>query len=407
MTIGVGTSTKEKELRKLKPFETEIPAIATNEYQQRVQHAQQLMRANNIKATYINAGTNLHYFTGINWHPSERMVGAIIPAHGDIQYITPYFEIGTIQSMIIIKGKIHGWQEDDNPYLLFHKIIKNLTHNNYHSTIAIDESSPFFITDGISTLNENINYINAQIITAGCRMYKSLHEIALMQRAKDITLQVQKSTAKILKTGITVTEVKDFIHQAHIKMGAINGSYFCIVLFGEDTAYPHGVKQPKKLEPNDMVLIDTGCKIHHYMSDITRSYVFGEPSQKQRHFWEIEKNAQHQAFLAAQLGNTCSSVDSAARGYLESQNLGPDYQLPGLPHRTGHGIGLDIHEWPYLVNGDDTIISKGMCFSNEPMICIPGSFGIRLEDHFFMTEQGPKWFTKPAYSIDDPFANCS
>ena len=197
----------------------------------------------------------------------------------------------------------------------------------------------------------------------------------------------------------------DFIHQAHIKMGAASGSYFCIVLFGEDSAFPHGVKNPKCLEKNDMVLIDTGCQIDGYISDITRSYVFGEASDRQRQIWQFEKEAQAIAFKAAQLGIPCSDVDQAARAYLSQQGLGPDYNLPGLPHRTGHGIGLDIHEWPYLVGSDTTLLDVGMCFSNEPMICVPGEFGVRLEDHFYMTKQGPKWFTQPSLSIDDPFGH--
>ena len=186
-------------------------------------------------------------------------------------------------------------------------------------------------------------------------------------------------------------------------MGAVKGSSFCIVLFGGDTAYPHGVKTPKVLEENDMVLIDTGCLLHGYNSDITRSYVFGQASERQRSVWQHEKDAQAAAFAAAQIGLACESADIGARQYLESRGYGPDYQVPGLPHRTGHGIGLDIHEGPYLVRGDKTVLSAGMCFSNEPMICIYGEFGVRLEDHFYMTEQGAKWFTRPAYSIDDPF----
>jgi Xaa-Pro dipeptidase len=269
--------------------------------------------------------------------------------------------------------------------------------------IVLDESSSYFISNGIALANSNYQYSDAKVVTAGCRMQKSLNEIALMQRVKDITLKVQQAAARILYEGISTQEVTDFIHQAHIKMGAKSGSYFCIVLFGADSAYPHGVKNPKRLEKNDMVLIDTGCQIDGYISDITRSYVFGEPSQRQRQIWQIEKDAQAIAFKAAQLGQPCSTVDKAARDYIAAQGLGPDYNLPGLPHRTGHGIGLDIHEWPYLVGSEKTLLDVGMCFSNEPMICVPGEFGVRLEDHFYMTEMGPKWFSKPSYSLDDPF----
>lgn len=230
-----------------------------------------------------------------------------------------------------------------------------------------------------------------------------MHELALIQRAMDITLKAHQAAASILYNGISVAEVTDFIDQAHRKLGAVDGSYFCTVLFGTDSAFPHGVKSPKNLEQGDIVLIDTGCRIKGYLSDITRTYVFGEPTEYQRTMWQIEKNAQQAAFEVAQPGMLCGAVDVAARSYLASQGMGPDYETPGCPHRTGHGIGLDIHEWPYLVRSNDQALAIGMCFSNEPMLVLPGEFGIRLEDHFYIADQGPAWFTEPAHSIDNPF----
>lgn len=401
MTIGVGGSTAEKQLGILQPYSDHQKGITLEEYQQRIQKAQQIMKQNGVSAMYLNAGTNLYYFTGTKWHASERMVGAVLPVQGDIHYIAPYFEIGTLEGFMQIKGNVHAWQEHESPYVLFGRVLDSL--NLETDIIALDESTSFCMTNGVQLASPDYHYINAKDITAGCRMCKSDNEIALMQRVKDITLKVQQAAAKILYAGISTKEVVDFIHKAHIKMGAASGSYFCIVLFGEDSAYPHGVKNPKTLEKNDMVLIDTGCQIEGYISDITRSYVFGEANEKQRHIWQIEKDAQAAAFDAAKVGQTCATVDKAARDYLTQQGLGPDYKLPGLPHRTGHGIGLDIHEWPYLVGSDDTLLDVGMCFSNEPMICVPGEFGIRLEDHFYMTKQGAKWFTQPSLSIDDPF----
>jgi len=401
MTIGIGGSTAEQQLSLLKPYSDNCSVITLDEYQQRIQKAQQLMQQNNVSALYLNAGTNMYYFTGTKWHASERMVGAILTAQGELHYIAPYFEIGTLEGFMQIKGKVHGWQEHESPYELFGNVLKLLNLDSGY--IALDESASFFITDGIAQANPKYKYTNAKVITAGARMRKSKNEIALMQRVKDITLKVHQSAAKILYEGISTKEVVDFIDKAHQKMGAANGSYFCIVLFGADSAFPHGVKNPKNLSLNDMVLIDTGCQIDGYISDITRSYVFGEASDYQRKIWQIEKEAQAIAFDAAQLGQSCSSVDKAARDYLTQQGLGPNYQLPGLPHRTGHGIGLDIHEWPYLVGSDNTQLDVGMCFSNEPMICVPGEFGVRLEDHFYMTKDGPKWFTQPSLSIDNPF----
>lgn len=224
----------------------------------------------------------------------------------------------------------------------------------------------------------------------------------LIQRAMDMTLAVHKATASMLYEGITTTEVEAFINEAHKKVGA-PGNYFCIVLFGVASSFPHGVKNPQTLKKGDVVLVDTGCKLHGYLSDITRTYVFGDPSEKQKSVWQIEKQAQLAAFNAAKVGASCGAVDKAAREYIASNGLGPDYLLPGCPHRTGHGIGLDIHEWPYLVKDNPEPLAVGMCFSNEPMLVIPDEFGIRLEDHFYMTDDGPRWFTEPAHSIDNPF----
>ena len=403
MTLGVGGSTFEKELNLIKPITEKCQKIPIDEYQQRIKKAQLLMEHHSIAALYLNAGTNLYYFTGTKWYASERMVGDILPAKGSIQYITPHFESETLDGFKVVQGINHKWHEHENLYELFGKILTKL--DIHKGQIALDESSPFFLTDGVNQSNPHYQYINAQVITAGCRMIKSKAEIALMQRVKNITLAVHQSVAKILHAGISTKQVERFIHQAHIKMGAEKGSYFCIVLFGQDSAYPHGVKNPKALAENDMVLIDTGCQIDGYISDITRSYVFGEANDRQRQIWQIEKEAQAQAFAAAQIGQLCCQVDEAARAYINQQGLGPDYQLPGLPHRTGHGIGLDIHEWPYLVGSNETVLATGMCFSNEPMICVPGEFGIRLEDHFYMTDDGPKWFTQPSHSFDDPFGS--
>jgi len=401
MTIGVGGSTPEQELSKLSTMTGNVEPITQEEYAQRIKRAQDIMNEHDIDAVYINAGTNLYYFTGTRWYASERMVGAIIPKTGNIRYIAPHFEVNTLNQYMAIHGEIESWQEHENPYQLFIDALNSMGINQ--GNIAFDESTSFFIVNGITKLTNNYYISDAKIVTAGCRSQKSDHEIALLQQAKNMTLAVHKAAARILKEGISAKEVETFIDQAHRKVGATSGSYFCIVLFGEDSSFPHGVKSPKTLEKNDIVLIDTGCQIEGYNSDITRTYVFGEPVQRQRDMWQVEKQAQLAAFEAAKIGSPCGEVDIAARSYLASQGMGPDYQTPGCPHRTGHGIGLDIHEWPYLVRSDQTLLAKGMCFSNEPMLVLPGEFGVRLEDHFYMTDNGPKWFTEPSYSIDDPF----
>jgi Xaa-Pro dipeptidase len=400
-TFGIGGSTIEAELNAIVPRTNTVIPIKKEEFQCRIDKAVDFMKRYSIKAMYLHAGTNLFYFTGTKWHSSERMVGAILFDDGKLHYIAPEFEKGTILDFMQIEGIVECWEEHESPYQLFcDTLVKKGVKNG---EIAIDEATPFFITNGIVNESNTYKLVDAKSITAGCRMVKSKAEIAIIQEAMNITLEVQKAAARILRVGISAKEVVDFINEAHKRYGISSGSYFCIVLFGVDSSFPHGVKNPKNLEENEVVLIDTGCVLHDYISDITRTYVFGEANALQRRIWTIEKETQQAAFNAAQIGSTCASVDIASRKVLESYNLGPDYKLPGLPHRTGHGIGLDIHEWPYIVRNDKTILKPGMCFSNEPMICVPNTFGIRHEDHIYMTENGPKWFTKPAFSIENPF----
>lgn len=403
--MSIGGKTIEQALATLSDMSAGALPISKQEHQQRIDQAQANMRKQGIAAIYLNAGSNLTYFTGTKWYASERMVGAILPAEGALEYIAPAFEESTLQDFMLIEGRVNGWQEHESPYRLFVETLQRMgiaANAERPPRIGICESAAFFIYDGIRPLAAGYALENARSVTAFCRSRKSDSEIALMQRAKDMTLAVHVATASMLREGITTVEVEEFIQRAHRKVGA-SGSYFCIVLFGEATAYPHGVSYVQTLKPGDTVLIDTGCKVHNYISDITRTYVYGEISARQRSVWNSEKKAQLAAFEAAQLGVPCEQVDQAARRSLEADGYGPGYKLPGLPHRTGHGIGLDIHEWPYLVGGDSTPLDVGMCFSNEPMICIPGEFGVRHEDHFYMTANGPKWFTEPAHSIDDPF----
>ncbi|WP_298551582.1 Xaa-Pro peptidase family protein [uncultured Algibacter sp.] len=399
--IGIGGSTIEEELNAIVSNTHLVKPIQKEEFQQRINTACKLMRTQNVQAIYLHSGTNLFYFTGTHWNSSERMVGALLFPNGTLHYIAPQFEKGTVLDFMIIDGIVHCWEEHESPYQLFIQILND--NGVINGEVLIDETTPFFISNGIQKITSVFTLSNAKSIISGCRMIKSEAEIAIMQHAMNITLEVQKATARILRVGISGKEVEDFINEAHKRFGAASGSYFCIVLFGVDSSFPHGVKSPKNLEMNDMVLIDTGCVIHDYISDITRTYVFGEANDLQRRIWNIEKETQQAAFHAAQIGNTCATIDLASRKILESHALGPDYNLPGLPHRTGHGIGLDIHEYPYIVKGDETILKPGMCFSNEPMICVPNKFGVRHEDHIYMTKEGPKWFTKPMSNIDNPF----
>ncbi len=407
MNTGIGGSDIQTELVKFQDCTTDVRPILPSEHKIRLKKAADLLNTNNLDALYLHAGSNLLYFTGMKWKPSERMVGALLTAEGDLQYIGPAFEAGTINSYMKLEAPLQCWEEHESPAALLGSMLRKMLRKAgiTGSQLAVDESVPFFISEALRAANPALELVDATPVTAGCRMYKSDAELAIMQRAKDITLAVQKAAARIMHPGIAAKTVIDFINEAHIRSGIPTGSYFCTVLFGEDTQYPHGVPVPRPLQNNDVVLVDTGCQLHGYISDITRTYVYGTPTARQREIWNLEKAAQAAAFAAAQPGTPCGAVDDAARRVLEAAGLGPDYQLPGLPHRTGHGTGLDIHEHPYLVRSDQTPLEKGMVLSVEPMICVPGAFGIRHEDHFYMTDEGPRWFTQPMPSLDAPFSN--
>ena len=401
MTIGVGGKTKEQALSQLTVMNENVKPISLEEFKNRILKAQAKMHSLGIDAIYLDAGTNLTYFSGLKWYKSERLVGAILPAKGEICYIAPHFEQGSLEDYMVISGQFFGWHEHQSPYCLVGDVLKSLGLNT--GKIALDPSAHFFLIDGLIKANQDFQFINGDLVCKASRECKSVTEIKLMQTAKDMPMAVHQATASMLTPGISTTEVAAFINQAHKKVGAA-GSSFCIVLFGEATSFPHGVKEPQILKENDWVLIDTGCIVEGYHSDITRTYAYGKATNEQRIAWQVEKDAQLAAFEAAKLGQPCELADYAAREVLQAAGFGPDYQLPGLPHRTGHGCGMDIHESPYLVRGDKTPLEEGMVFSNEPMLVIPGKFGVRLEDHFYMSSKGPVWFTQPAYSVDDPFA---
>jgi len=402
MTTGIGGSTAEQELASL-----EAPGgftrITIEERQRRIARAQQLMIDQGIDVLYLDASSSLFYFTGLRLWASERLHGAVLPARGELIYITPGFEEEKTRAMLLFGDDVRTWEEHEDPTELVAACVRQL--RQAQPVVAVDPAAPFFVFDGLRRAMPQADFKNGACVTAACRMHKSKNEIALLQYAMNLTLRIQRSAARILDVGMSTRDVQDFLIQAHLKMGTDTPPPFRIVLFGEPTAYPHGVPYPQELKEGDMVLIDVGAPIDGYYSDITRSYVFGEPTRRQREVWALEKAAQSAAFDAAQLGQPAESVDAAARGVIEAAGFGPGYKVPGLAHRTGHGIGLDVHEETYIVPGNKTPLATGMCFSNEPMICIYGEFGVRLEDHVFMTETGPQWFTSPSPSIDQPFAS--
>jgi Xaa-Pro dipeptidase len=399
MSKGIGGSTAAAELASLEAWRDKAPVITVEERQRRIDQARRLMAATGANALLINAGASLAYFTGISWSASERLVAMILPLEGEPIVICPAFERGSLTAELVIGADLKLWQEDEDPYLL---VVDALQEHGAHR-LALDPQAAFAIYAGLKRTGAAIEIIDATSIIDGCRSCKSAAELAVMQQAKNMTLEVHRRAARILAPGITTGEVKYFIDQAHRAIGAGGGSSFCIVQFGRATAFPHGLPGEQKLQEGDMVLIDTGCRVQGYHSDITRTYIFGKATAEQQRIWGLEHEAQAAAFDAIKPGLPCHVADDAARAVLTKGGLGPDYHLPGLPHRTGHGIGLAIHEAPYLVRGENTALAPGMCFSNEPMIVVPDKFGVRLEDHMYVTETGAAWFTQPQHSIDAPF----
>jgi Xaa-Pro dipeptidase len=389
----------EEKLAGLKPMTEGISPITVQERQGRIEKARALMAENGIAAMYLEAGSGLFYFTGVRWGRSERMMAAVIPAKGEIAYVCPAFEEARLRELIIFGDDVRAWEEDESPYELIAGIFRDLGIAS--GRIGIEESVRFFLFDGIREEAPHLEFVSADPVTIPCRAIKSPAEIALMQRAMDITVEAYKVCISLLREGMSQEEFRANSVAVYRALG-VEGSISC--QFGEWTAFPHGSKEPAYLKEGDVVLMDGWCTVEGYHSDISRTIVFGEPTRRHRDVWNLEKEAQAAAFAAAQVGVPCEEVDAAARKVITEAGFGPDYKVPGLPHRTGHGIGLDIHEWYHLVRGNKTPLAPGMCFTNEPMIVIYGEFGVRLEDCMYITEDGPRFFTQPSPSIEQPFA---
>ncbi len=395
-----GTENAVSTIDSLQSITKDVIPITVKEREERIAKAQKLLVEQKMQALILDAGTSLLYFTGISWWPSERTMVAVIPAKGEVFYICPGFEESRLRELITIGKEVYAWQEDESPYALIASALKKAGIES--GTIGIEERLRFFIVDGIRKEAPHLNYASGDPITMPCRMIKSPAEIALMQKASDITVAAIKAGMGSLKEGMSQHEVSSIISNAQTRLGGV--SDFALVLFAESSAMPHGSTKPRTLKKGDIVLMDCGCTIENYNSDITRTIVFGaEPSKRQLEVWNLEQKAQAAGFAAAKNGMACELVDAAARKVITDAGFGPGYQLPGLPHRTGHGIGMDGHEWGNMVKGNKQLLQPGMCFSVEPNISIPGEFGVRLEDCAYMTVEGPKWFSKPSTSIQQPF----
>lgn len=383
-------------IRDLRPMTDGIRTITAEERNARLEKARRLMRENNQDAIFLDGGSSQFYFTGVRWSQKDPSLGLVIPAKGNAVWIAPASHQQRIAESIPSGADVRTWRDSES----LHSEIVRALKDRAVKRIGIEENVPFALFDGIRKQAPAIDLVNARPVTAGCRMVKSPAEIALMQRANDITIAAYRAALTTLREGMTQIELRNNVSAAYRALG-VEGEV--AVSFGKHTAFPHGSIEPQKLREGDFVLLDDGCSVDGYQSDVTRTTIFGKPSERQRQIWALERKAQDAAFAAAQPGATCQSVDAAARKVITDFGFGPDYKVPGLPHRTGHGIGLDIHEWTNFVRGNETLLEPGMCFSDEPMIAIYGEFGVRLEDCLYITPDGPRFFTKQSPAIDQPF----
>jgi Xaa-Pro dipeptidase len=375
------------------------PAIGQPERLARLAKARALMRREGLGAILVEPGASLDYFTGVRWSRSERLTAALIPATGDPIIVTPFFEKPSVAESLGVPAEIRTWNEDEEPLRLVADWLRE--RKLTQAPIGIEETNRFFIVDRLKAQLPRVAVRNANAVVRGCRMIKSPAELALMQAASDITVAAIRDTHGKLREGMTPDDISALLEAGMVARGGT--SPWALVLLGEASAYPHGSGKPQAVRRGEVVLIDTGCAVRGYQADISRSFVFGaDPTAEQRRVWEQVAQGQKIAMRAARIGATAGSVDDAVRTAYTRWGYGPDYKLPGLSHRTGHGIGMEGHEPVNLVHGEMTRLAPGMCFSNEPGIYLPGKFGIRLEDCFHMTAAGPRYFSTPPASIDAP-----
>lgn len=385
-------------IQALKPMTDGIVPIPADERHARIAKAQKLMAEQKIDAIFMEGTASCFYYAAMRWGQSERTFGLVIPARGDLAYVCPKFEEERAFELIKFGKDVRCWEEDESPYALIARIVtdRGVTYRR----IGMEERVRFFIADGVRRAAPGFELVDATPVTAGCRMYKTPTEIALMQRANDVTIAAYQAAFTTMRDGMTQGELAANISAAFQKLGYTGGAS---VQVGKWSALPHGSITPQRLKEGEVVMVDGGTSCEGYASDITRTTVLGKPTARQTEVWNREKEAQSAAFAAMQLGATCESVDAAARKVIEAAGFGPGYKVPGTPHRTGHGIGLEGHEWTNFVKGNQTPLAPGLCFSDEPTIAIPGEFGMRLEDCVYFDDRGAHFFTKQSIAIDRPF----
>lgn len=391
----------EPDLAELADITTRAAPIGPDERARRLIRAQALMRANGLGAVLIEPGSSMVYFTGIQWGRSERPTLVILPREGQPLVVTPFFEEPSVRQTLAIPAEVRVWQEDGNALAVVAGWLRERRLDRL--PIGIEETTRVFIPTELSRFAPDARQVSANPVVRGCRMIKTPAELALMQMATDVTLAAYRWLAPRIETGMTGGEIGALMTAATRKLGG--DPEFALALIGPAAALPHGSREVHRIAANDILLMDCGCTVQGYQSDISRTWVpKGVATKAQRKVWSEVAQGQQVARAAARIGATAGSVDDAVRAYYTGLGYGPDYTLPGLSHRTGHGIGMDGHEPVNLVRGEMTRLAAGMCFSNEPGLYLPGRFGVRLEDCFHMTTDGPAWFSTPPAAIDAPIA---
>ncbi len=388
----------EPDLSVLRDLTADAVPIGVAERAARLARAQALMRASGIGAVLIEPGSSLIYFTGVRWGRSERLTAAIIPVEGEPCIVTPFFEEPSMRQTLAVPAEVRVWQEDQDPLTVVAGFLRD--RKLAARAIGIEESARFFAFDGLARALPGGTLVSANPVVRGCRMIKTPAEIALMQRATDVTIAAYRWTYPRVEKGMTGAQIGALMNAATEKLGG--DPEFALALIGPAAALPHGSREVLRVANGQVVLMDCGCTVQGYQSDVSRTWVHGTASVEQRKVWDRVRDAQALAFRTARVGVAAGAVDDAVRGFYERLGYGPDYRLPGLPHRTGHGIGMDGHEPVNLVRGEATRLAPGMCFSDEPGLYLPGRFGVRLEDCFYMTDRGPAWFSTPPAAIDQP-----
>lgn len=380
----------------VKAMRERIHPITAEEYQARQEQARKLMRENKIDAIFVEGGTSLSYFTGLHWWLSERLFAMVMPQTGDPFFISPKFEEGRAREKLGNTVKFYTWEEHEKP---IDRIRQGMQDRNLlNATLGIEETTRYYLVEQLQQRLSTLKLVSATPVTAGCRSVKSAHEVELMQVANDITAKVYLQLQRELREGIGERELGTILTALYGEFG-VEGD--ALVLFGEASAYPHGLTRDVKLKSGDNVLVDGGCKVEGYGSDITRTMVLGEPSAKMKQVFDIVRGAQDAALKTAKPGVPAENVDAAARKYITDHGYGPGYKY--FTHRVGHGIGLDGHEWYYLVGGNTRPLVAGNMFSNEPGIYIVGEFGIRTEDEMLITDDGARLLLPQAVSLQKIF----